>query len=99
MPPTPGQAPGAKAPPTDSRRRPGALPLNMKVRLFIKPFCGWCDQAMDWLHPPGGKYESLRGLGHARARQEKEGGSGQTLAPRLDRGGQILYHFDPRPVE
>jgi len=21
----------------------------MKIRLFIKPYCGWCHQAMRWL--------------------------------------------------
>src|SRR5258708_5698650 len=99
MTPTPGQAPVAKDPPTDSRRRPGALPLNMKVRLFIKPFCGWCDQAMDWLDARGVKYEVLDVIADAGARQEMEELSGQTLAPVLDVDGQILSDFDTGQLE
>ena len=30
-----------------------------KIRLFIKPFCGWCHEAMEWLDSRGIKYEVL----------------------------------------
>jgi arsenate reductase-like glutaredoxin family protein len=26
----------------------------MKIRLFIKPYCGWCHKAMRWLAGRGG---------------------------------------------
>ena len=25
----------------------------MKIRLFIKPYCGWCHQAQHWLDERG----------------------------------------------
>src|SRR2546427_3451153 len=99
MTPTPGQAPVAKEPPTDSPRNAGESPLNMKVRLFIKPFCGWCDQAMDWLDSRGVKYEVLDVIADASARREMEELSGPSLAPVLDVGGEIPADFDTGHVE
>ncbi len=99
MTPKPGRAPVAKDPPAHSRRIAGQPPLNMKVRLFIKPFCGWCDQAMDWLDSRGVKYEVLDVSADASARQEMEELSGQSLAPVLDVDGQILSDFDTGQLE
>ena len=31
----------------------------MKIRLFIKPYCGWCDKAMRWLDDHDIAYEKL----------------------------------------
>ena len=99
MTPTSGQAPVAKDPPADSRRSAGESSRNMKVRLFIKPYCGWCDQAMDWLDSRGVKYEVLDVMADASARQEMEALSGQSLAPVLDVDGQILADFDTGQLE
>jgi glutaredoxin len=30
-----------------------------KIRLFVKPFCGWCHEAKDWLDERGIDYEEL----------------------------------------
>jgi len=89
----------AKDPAADSRRSRGESSLNMKVRLFIKPYCGWCDQAMDWLDSRGVKYEVLDVIADASARQEMEALSGQSLAPVLDVDGQILSDFDTGQLE
>ena len=61
-----------------------------KVRLFIKPYCGWCHQALDWLDRRGVKYETLDVIADAAARKEMFQLSGQTLAPVLQVGSQVL---------
>src|SRR6185369_13745769 len=50
-----------------------------KVRLFVKPFCGWCDEAQAWLDEHGIQYDTLDVTADARARQEMFDLSQQTL--------------------
>lgn len=64
------------------------------VRLFIKPFCGWCHEAADWLDDHGIAYEKLNVFTNSAARKEMHELSGQTLAPVIDVDGQILADFD-----
>src|SRR5256885_12413411 len=61
-----------------------------KVRLFIKPFCGWCGQAMDWLDDHGIKYEVFDVVDDEKAYDEMYRLSGQALAPVIYRGGRNL---------
>jgi glutaredoxin 3 len=67
----------------------------MKIRLFIKPYCGWCDQAIDWLDERGISYETLDVIGDPKANAEMVRLSGQTLAPVIDVDGEILADFGP----
>lgn len=64
------------------------------IRLFIKPFCGWCHEAQDWLDERGVQYELLDVTSDPSARREMAALSGQTLAPVLDVEGEILADFD-----
>ena len=64
-----------------------------KIRLFIKPFCGWCDEARDWLDARGLEYDVLDVIADARARTEMFELSGQTLAPVIEVDGNILADF------
>jgi glutaredoxin len=64
------------------------------VRLFIKPFCGWCHEAADWLDDRGIAYEKLNVFTNSAARREMHDLSGQTLAPVIDVDGEILADFD-----
>jgi len=64
-----------------------------KVRLFIKPFCGWCGQVMDWLDNHAVQYEVLDVTDDAKAYEEMYRLSGQTLAPVIDVDGEILADF------
>ena len=64
-----------------------------KVRLFIKPYCGWCHEAADWLNDRGIQYETLDVVADAVARKEMVKLSGQTLAPVIDVDGKILADF------
>jgi glutaredoxin len=64
------------------------------VRLFIKPWCGWCHEAEAWLEERGIDYETLDVSAEAVARKEMRDLSGQGLAPVIDVDGQILADFD-----
>jgi glutaredoxin 3 len=64
------------------------------IRLFVKPWCGWCQEAEDWLNERGITYQSLDVTAHAAARKEMRELSGQTLAPVIEVDGHILADFD-----
>jgi len=67
----------------------------MKIRLFIKPYCGWCHKAMRWLDDRGIPYETLDVIADEKAFAEMVKLSGQTLAPVIDVDGKILADFGP----
>ena len=70
-----------------------------KIRLFIKPYCGWCHEAIEWLDARGIKYETLDVISDSAARKEMFQLSGQTLAPVIDVDGEILADFDTGQLE
>ena len=70
----------------------------MKVRLFIKPWCGWCDQAAHWLRQRAIPYETLDVSVDKKAHDEMVRLSGQTLAPVIDVDGKILADFGPEEL-
>lgn len=67
----------------------------MNIRLFIKPYCGWCQKAIRWLDERGIKYESLDVIADQEAYDEMVELSGQTLAPVIDVDGDVLADFGP----
>ena len=70
-----------------------------KVRLFTKPFCGWCDEARDWLDQHGFACEELDVTRDSAARQEMFDLTGQTLAPSIDVDGHVLADFGTDELE
>jgi len=66
-----------------------------KIRLFIKPYCGWCSKAMNWLDAHGVDYEVLDVIRDDAAYNEMVKLSGQELAPVIDVDGKILADFGP----
>lgn len=70
-----------------------------KIRLFIKPYCGWCHEAIDWLDERGVQYEVLDVTSDAAARKEMFQLSGQSLAPTIDVDGEILADFGVDELE
>ena len=70
-----------------------------KVRLFIKPFCGWCHEAQEWLGARSIPYETLDVIADPAARKEMFQLSGQSLAPVIDVDGEILADFDTGQLE
>ena len=70
-----------------------------RVRLFIKPYCGWCVEAMEWLDARGVQYETLDVISDPKAQKEMVKLSGQRLAPVIDVDGEILADFDTEQLE
>jgi glutaredoxin 3 len=67
----------------------------MKIRLFIKTSCGWCDQAKDWLDERGISYETINVSADRKAFDEMIRLSSQTFAPVIEVDGKILADFGP----
>ena len=70
----------------------------MKIRLFIKPNCGWCHKAIRWLDENKIEYEKMDVIADPKAFAEMKKISGQTLAPVLDANGKILADFGPEEL-
>ena len=70
----------------------------MKIRLFIKPYCGWCQKAMRWLDERGVQYETLDVISDSQAMTEMVNLSSQRLAPVIDVDGEILADFGPEEL-
>ena len=70
----------------------------MKIRLFIKPYCGWCHQAIHWLDEHDIQYEELDVIADEAAYEEMVRLSGQDLAPVLEVDGRVLADFGPEEL-
>jgi glutaredoxin 3 len=66
-----------------------------RIRLFVKPYCGWCDKAEHWLDQRGIDYEVVNVIADESAYDEMIRLSGQELAPVIDVDGMILADFGP----
>lgn len=69
-----------------------------RVRLFIKPYCGWCRRAVRWLEDRGIEFEEVDVISDEVAFDEMMRLSGQELAPVIDVDGQILADFGPEEL-
>jgi glutaredoxin 3 len=69
------------------------------IRLFIKPYCGWCTQAVRWLDDHDVEYEAIDVIADDAAFDEMVRLSGQELAPVIDVNGKILADFGPAELE
>jgi glutaredoxin len=69
------------------------------IRLFIKPYCGWCHQAVRWLDDHDVEYETVDVLANDEAFAEMVSLSGQELAPVIDVNGEVLADFGPEELE
>jgi glutaredoxin 3 len=89
-----------KRPPraADNESPTGKMYQPNKVRLFIKPYCGWCSQAMNWLDDQDIQYEVLDVIADDQAYDEMYRLSGQTLAPVIEVDGQVLADFGAREL-
>jgi glutaredoxin 3 len=70
-----------------------------RVRLFIKPWCPWCHEALDWLDQRGIPYEKLDVTSDPAARQEMLALTGQTRAPSIEVDGRVLADFGADELE
>jgi glutaredoxin 3 len=72
------------------------MPVKPKqIRLFIKPYCGWCQKAVRWLDERGVKYEKIDVVADEAAFDEMIRLSGQELAPVIEIGQEVLADFGP----
>lgn len=71
----------------------------MNIRLFIKPGCPWCDEAIDWLDMNGIQYETLDVTSDPAARSEMHELTGQTKAPSIEVDGHVLADFGADELE
>ncbi|MEI6341642.1 MAG: glutaredoxin family protein [Verrucomicrobiota bacterium] len=69
------------------------MPRTVSIRLFIKPGCPWCHEAIDWLDERGIRYQVLDVIRDPAARAEMLDLTGQTKAPSIDVDGHILADF------
>ena len=70
-----------------------------RIRLFVKPYCGWCVKAKDWLDARDIEYEEIDVIADEEAFDEMIRLSGQEFAPVIDVGGKILADFGPEQLE
>lgn len=70
-----------------------------RVRLFIKPYCGWCHKAMRWLDERGVAYEKVDVISDETAFDEMIRLSKQDLAPVIEVDGEILADFGPNQLD
>lgn len=70
----------------------------MKIRLFVKSQCGWCERAKQWLNERGIAYQTINVSADPAAYTEMERLSGQTFAPVIDVDGKILADFGPEEL-
>ena len=70
-----------------------------QIRLFIKPYCGWCHEAVQWLDDKGIQYQTLDVIGDQSAMAEMVRLSGQTLAPVIEVDGAVLADFDVNQLD
>jgi glutaredoxin 3 len=66
-----------------------------RIRLFIKPYCGWCHKAIRWLEERGIEYEKIDVIADETAFDEMIRLSGQELAPVIEVDGNTLADFGP----
>lgn len=69
-----------------------------QVRLFIKPYCGWCYRAEHWLKERGIAYETIDVIADEDAYAEMIELTNQDLAPVIDVDGEILADFGPEQL-
>ena len=69
-----------------------------RIRLFIKPYCGWCHKAVRWLDDEGVDYEKVDVMADEAAYDDMIQLSGQDLTPVLDADGKILADFGPEQL-
>ena len=78
-----------------------AQQLNVKpkrIRLFIKPYCGWCHKAMRWLNDRDVQYDTVDVTADETAMAEMVRLSGAEVSPVIDVEGQVLADFGPEQL-
>lgn len=70
-----------------------------RARLFIKPGCPWCLEAVEGLRSRGVDYEVLDVVADPVAMLEMQQLTGQSLAPCLEIDGKVLADFGAHELD
>lgn len=71
----------------------------MKIIMYTKTGCPWCEGAMEFLHRENVKFEERNVTLNLKYMKEMEEKSGQSKAPTLDIDGEILPDFSADEIE
>lgn len=71
----------------------------MNVRLFIKPGCPWCEEALEWLNDQGVEFQTLDIIQDSDAREEMIELTGQSKVPSIEVDGALLADFGAEELE
>ena len=70
------------------------------LKVYIKPGCPWCIEAVDWLNRRGYAFEEINVFADPRDFDRMKTLSGQSKAPTLETDtGLVLPDFDVRQLE
>lgn len=74
--------------------------VSRLMKLYIKPWCPWCIDAVAWLEERGYVFEKIDVLSDRAAYDHMRKISGQSLTPTLETSdGKVLPDFDVRQLE
>jgi glutaredoxin-like YruB-family protein len=71
----------------------------MKIKLYSRPLCGWCQEAKTYLKQRGLAYEDVDVGANPAAYEEMQWLSGQRYVPTIVVDGQVLADFDVKQLE
>lgn len=70
------------------------------MTLYVKPWCPWCIEAVDWLEAKGYQFREVDVLSDPDAYARMRRISKQSLTPTLETGdGRVLRDFDVAQLE
>ncbi len=61
--------------------------------IYVKTGCPWCEEVLEFLDAKGIDYEEITVTGDREAMREMSELSGQSKAPTMDWGGEVLADF------
>ena len=70
-----------------------------QIKLYTRPYCGWCLDAKDYLRERGLAFEEIDVGQDAAATEEMLRLSGQRYVPTLTVDDQVLANFDVAQLE
>ena len=72
----------------------------MELSLYVKPWCPWCIEAVDWLESKGYPFKQINVLSDSAAYARMRRISKQSLTPTLETAdGRVLPDFDVAQLE
>ena len=72
----------------------------MELTLYVKPWCPWCVEAVDWLEAKGYQFKQINVLSDPAAYARMRQISKQSLTPTLETSdGRVLPDFDVAQLE